>query len=301
MKKQSNNKKTYLLTLLLFLLSNCFGTYAQETKKTDPVKRIVSLNYYNNNNQVQYLILTAITKNSDGIAPQKNKTFKVFIDSNEPDNLIATIKTDNAGKAKAFIPPAMKSKWEALSKHSFLAVADEGTDEEQINEIEIIKSKIKIDTLNEDDVRSITAQVLKLEKDNWVPAADVELKIGVRRLGGILSAGDDPTYSTDSSGRVTVELTKTSLPGDVKGNFILAVKVEDNDELGNLLAEKMVAWGVPEKMNKNFFDQRTLWSTRNRTPFWLLIMAYSIVLAVWGTLIFLIIELLKIKKLGKSV
>jgi hypothetical protein len=126
------------------------------------------------------------------------------------------------------------------------------------------------------------------------------MKIGIQRLGGILSAGDEATYTTDSSGTVTVAVSKDSLPGDVKGNIILAASVEDNDVVGNLSIQEKVAWGVPAKYDNNFFNQRTLWSTRFNTPIWLLAIAYSIILSVWGTLVYLIFQLIKIKKLGKK-
>ena len=134
---------------------------------------------------------------------------------------------------------------------------------------------------------------------DWVPAKDVEMKVGVARSGGILSAGDEETYTTDSTGTVNAEFKKDSLPGDQKGNIALVAKVEDNDQYGNLLVEKTVPWGVALKPEKNFFDQRTLWTAQFRTPLWLMFMAYSIVIGVWGTIIYLISQLFKIKKLGK--
>jgi hypothetical protein len=88
------------------------------------------------------------------------------------------------------------------------------------------------------------------------------------------------------------------LPGDQKGTIVLAARVEDNDQYGNLLVEKTVSWGTALRPENNFFDQRTLWSTRFRTPFWLLFMAYSIFIGVWGTIIYLVWQIVKIKKLA---
>ena len=87
-----------------------------------------------------------------------------------------------------------------------------------------------------------------------------------KKNGGILSAGDEATYTTDSTGEVTAEFKKDSLPGDEKGNIVLAAVVEDNDQYGNLQVEKTVSWGVPFNPDNSFFNQRALWSTRSRTP-----------------------------------
>jgi hypothetical protein len=166
--------------------------------------------------------------------------------------------------------------------------------------IEITKAKIEIDTANADGVRSISVKVIYQDNNNWLPAKDVEMKAGISRNASILSAGDDATYTTDSTGAVSAELKKDSLPGDEKGNIVLAAKVEDNDLYGNLFIEKSAPWGVSFTAEKNFFDQRTLWTTRFRTPFWLLFMAYAIVIGVWGTIIYLVIQIVKINKLGKA-
>lgn len=181
-----------------------------------------------------------------------------------------------------------------------VVVVKEG-DEEVITDYVITKSKITLDTVNTDGAKSITITVMQLDKNNkWLPAKDVEMKVGIARLGSILSAGDEQSYTTDANGTITAELKKDSLPGDKNGNITLIAKVEDNETLGNLVVEKTANWGVPTIEDTNFFNQRTLWTTRFRTPYWLLFMAYSIIIGVWGTLIYLIRQLLKIKKLGKT-
>ncbi|MFI5132423.1 MAG: hypothetical protein ACHQFX_20640, partial [Chitinophagales bacterium] len=285
--------KNSFTLLILFLLAQ------QVIAQKDSVvsKEIVSLKYYNENASMQYLVLENKLKTGQKIEPLSNKTFQIFLDSIAASNLIAQVTTDNDGKAKSFIPPALKGSWEASAQHKFLAVAP-GKENEAAAELEITKAKITIDTVSNGEARSIVAQVSKYENDEWVPASEVEMKVGIQRLGGILSAGDAETYTTDSSGAVTVELTRDSLPGDQEGNIVLAIKVEDNDQYGNLLVEKTVPWGIAEKSANNFFNQRSLWATKFRTPLWLLFMAYSIVIGVWGTIIYLVLQIIRIKKIG---
>jgi len=287
----------YLLLLSVLLTTFVTNVIAQETPVEQ--KEIVKLHYFNSNNSLQYLLLESILKTGKKLEPQTNKVFTLFLDKNQPENLIAKVLTDKYGKAKSIIPLQLKTLWDSSSQHTFILVAG-GTSkkEETSSEFTITKSKISIDTSSADGVKSISVQVMKYENNQWMPAKDVEMKIGVERLGGILSAGDEQTYTTDSTGTVTSEFKKDSLPGDQQGNFILIAKVEDNDELGNLIVEKRVPWGVAMKPDNNFFNQRTLWSTRFKTPIWLLFMAYSIVIGVWGTIIFLVLQIVKIKKLG---
>ena len=86
---------------------------------------------------------------------------------------------------------------------------------------------------------------------------------------------------------------------DTKNNLVLVVKTEDNEQFGNLVFEKTVPWGLYIKHHSDF-NKRSLWGTRDRSPMWLLLMAGSIVAGVWGVLIYLVFQLIKIRKAGKS-
>jgi hypothetical protein len=295
MKKCKNNK--FLLLLLPWLATWIANSVAAQEDSVVS-KELVKLKYFNDNNSVQFLLLEHSLKTGKKIEPLKNKVFQLYLDSIKPEDLIAKVTTDNTGKAKAFLPPSLKATWDANAVHKFIAVAA-GQDEPAM-EVEITKAKIKIDTVAGSESRSIAVEVMKFENGEWVPAPEVEMKIGIGRHGGILSAGDEEIYTTDSSGIATVEFKKDSLPGDAKGNIILVAKVEDNDLYGNMQVEKTIPWGVAVKGDGNFFDKRSLWSTRIRTPLWLLFMAYSIVIGVWGTIFYLVFQIVKIKKLGTS-
>ncbi len=299
MKKVNNKSFIYLLLLPCMLLTGAAVT-AQD-KDSVVSKEVVKLRYFNENNGMQYLLLESAVKTGKKITPQINKVFQLYLDSNKAENLVTKLYTCKEGKAKAFIPPALKAIWEASPKHTFIAVAEATSKEEETSyEFEMAKARLTLDTSSEEGVKSISVLAEQLVDGEWVPAPDVEMKVGVQRLGGILSAGEEETYTTDSSGTVTVEVKRDSLPGDQKGNVVLAARVDDNDSYGNLLVTKTVPWGVVVKPNNSFFDQRTLWSTRFRTPLWLLLMAYAIVIGVWGTIIYLAMQIVKIKKLGKA-
>jgi hypothetical protein len=297
MKKFKYKNCIYLLLPCLLLIS---GAITAQDKDSVVSKEVVKLRYFNENNGMQYLLLESTIKTGKKITPQANKVFQLYLDSNKAENLVTKVYTGKDGKAKAFIPPALKTVWEASPKHTFIAVAEATSKEEETSyEFEMAKARLTLDTSSEEGAKSITVLAEQLVDGKWVPAPDVEMKVGMQRLGGILSAGEEETYTSDSSGTVTVEVKRDSLPGDQKGNVVLAARVDDNDSYGNLLVTKTVPWGVVVKPQTDFFDQRTLWSTRFRTPLWLLLMAYAIVIGVWGTIIYLAMQIVKIKKLGK--
>lgn len=258
---------------------------------------ILKLQYFNINNSVQYLLLESSTKKNKIFTPKKNILYKVYLDSFSNSNLIAEVKTNDEGKAKMFIPPSLKTVWDNSSLHTFIVMQG---DEEVQSDYSITKARIEIDTSTVDSIKNITVKVLKDENGKLIAVPDVEMKVGIKRLGGILSGGDEETYTTDSSGLVTLPFTKINMPGDKFGNIVLTAKIEDNEFLGNIIIEKKVAWGVPTIVSDDFFKRRELWSTRFRSPYWLLFMAYAIVIGVYGTLIYLVFQLVKIIKLGKQ-
>ena len=294
MKQLSNG--CILISFMLCSLAIGSGVSAQDSSVAEPS---VNLRYFMINNDLQFLIGETRIKKGRKFTPLPKQVIKVFLDSNSAENLIGKTYTDENGKAKLIIPPALKNKWMSSSKHKLIGVLEASSlEDERTSFIEVTKSKIELDTLLNDGVRSVNVKVMAFENNSWVPAKDIEMKVGIDRLGGILSAGDEATYTTDSTGSVTVDFKKDSMPGDANGYIKLVAQIEDNDLYGNVLIEKKVPWGISLKPDKNFFAQRTLWSTRFRTPLWLLFMAYSIMIIVWGTIIYLVFQIVKIKKLG---
>ena len=284
------------LTIACVILSFLQG-FAQ-----DSTKKELNLNtrFFSENNKLMYVTVNTRWRGEKGFQPVGNSRVFLYLDAESDSSLIGKLTTDDNGFGKQYFPPFLKNTWDSASQHTIIAVA-EGNEsfEEGRSELTIRKSKISIDTSSTDEGKTITVTVLSHDGSEWVPAKDVEMRIGVRRLsGGLLSAGTEETYTTDSTGSVTMDFRKDTIPGNTKGNLILAAKVEDNEELGNLVIEKTVNWGQPTSVSNNFFEQRTLWSTRTRTPPWLLVMAYSIVIAVWSTIFYLIYQIIKIKKLG---
>jgi hypothetical protein len=298
MKDMHNIKSLFLFCCLLAATCNVEA----QNDSTKP-ELSVTIHHMVVNNNFQYLVVQTKTKLNNKWQPLKKQVLQLYLDSSKPENLINKVMTDSNGNAKALIPPRLKVLWDGNETHKFIVVT-EGTfkEEETVTESEITKGKILIDTSNSDGTRTVVAQVMKSENGNWVPVKDVDVKIGVIRLGGDLRIGDEETYTTDSTGQVSGEFKLDSLPGDSKGNLILIAKVEDNDQLGSLSINKTVPWGKIFKADgkSDFgFGQRSLWAARGKAPIWLMLMAYSIIAGVWGVIISLIFRIARISRLGK--
>jgi hypothetical protein len=300
--KMKDMRKIKILVLFFCLLIASYDIAAQNDSTKPELS--VTIHHFVINNSFQYLLVETKTKVGNKWQPLKRQVLQLYLDSNKPENLITKVMTDSDGKAKALIPSGLKSLWDAYAIHKFLVVT-EGTskEEETITESEITKAKILIDTSNLDSTRTVNVRVMRPGNDTWVPLKDVDVKIGVRRLGGDLKIGDEETYTTDSLGEVSAEFKLDNLPGDTKGNLILIAKVEDNDQIGSLSIDKIVPWGKiykPIGASDFGFGDRSLWAARGKAPIWLMMMAYSIIAGVWGVILYLIFRMIKIRKLGRK-
>ncbi len=157
-------------------------------------------------------------------------------------------------------------------------------------------AKLTIDTAGD---KNVVAVLSEYKAGSWVPVKGVDIKLAIKRTGGDLQIGDDQSYTTDSLGQAKGEFKKLKMPGDAAGNIVLVAKVEDNDQYGNLRVEKAIPWGDKFVPTTDFYH-RALWASRFHSPLWLLIMAYSSIIAVWGTLIYLVFLLIKNKEAGEG-
>jgi hypothetical protein len=294
MKKLIHLRFKFLTGVFTCLILQANSVAQDDSVASNPM---IKLHYYSENNNLQYLVVESMLKSGKTLTPQVNKRYDLYL-SDSTETLVAQVRTNNKGKALATVPSSFKTAWGLTTKHNFKLRDEAG---ESVADLNITKARISIDTTNEEGVKNIIAILQKQENNEWVPVPEAEMKVGVSRLLGNLSGGDEETYTTDSSGTVTVPFSKENLPGDTAGNILLTVEVVDNEELGNLKTYKKVPWGVATKPVNGFFEQRTLWSTRYRTPIWLLFMAYSIIAGVWGTLIYLLFQIVKIRRLRHEV
>jgi hypothetical protein len=268
--------------------------------QADKPELMLSLRHFTENNSVQYLKVQAQLKANNKLQALKDVAVRVYLDTADASHFLASLKTDEKGSAQTVVPVSLKDVWASSPVHKFIAIAKASPkDEETTTELEIAKAKMEVDTVNADGTRSVTAKVFAYDNGTWSPAKGVEVKIGVERLGGSLKIGDDETYTTDSLGQVTGEFKLDSIPAeDAKGNIVLMARVEDNDQFGDLLVQKTVRWGKYYQ-HINTFGQRSLSAARFRAPLWLLFMAYSIVISVWSVIIYLLVQIVKMKQLGK--
>lgn len=292
--KWKNMRKTKYITLAIGLI-----LFITEVSLSQVVKNnlILGLTYCNNNNMLQYLKANTKAKINGKFQQVAGIHLSFYITAEDPANLLGKAVTNDKGTAILFIPPSAKSTWNKSPKQSFLVVSDISKVYDGVHSnFDLTKSRIQIDTLPD---RKITATFSELRDSGWMPVKGVDMKVTVKRLGGDLNVNETPTYTTDSLGLASADFKLDKMPGDSIGNLVIIAEVDDNDIYGNLTTEKSVPWGESSKY-VSAFNQRSLFARRGWSPLWLEWMAYSIIAAVWLVLLYLFIQIRKLKKLGTS-
>lgn len=281
--------------LSIALLVTGYDGFSQGAQKGD---LSVNISYFNINNQIPYVSVNVKSKINGRFQPIGGIPLKLFLDKDTAGTFIGQVVTNEKGAAWANIPSSVKKEWNSSVSHTFLATFD-GNKQYEPAKADVTVGRAIV-TIKVTDDKNITATVLEMKGESWVPVKGVDLKVAVRRLGGDLPVNETPTFTTDSTGQASADFKRDSIPGDAKGNITLVVKMEDNDQFGNVSAEKVVPWGS-KFVYKSTFNERTLFATRDKAPIWLQLIAYSIIVTVWGILIYLVFNVLKIRKLGKSI
>jgi hypothetical protein len=293
MKANYLHKPFIILFFLLFA-----GTSKTNAQDNEKPATVLAVRYFLFNNKIPYVDVTTKIKVGKKFEAVPGIPVKIYFNEAGEKNLLGKVTTGIDGEGKVGLPASFKPTWDSLNEFKFIAVSDSLAGTESMNaDVTVKKSILVLDTANLDGTRTVSAQLKEKKGNEWVAVKDIEMKLGIKRLYANLSVGDAATYTSDSSGVASTEFKRDSMPGDDKGNLVLMARVDDNETYGNLFVEKTVPWGLPVQPNTNFWH-RTLWSTGDRAPVWLLFIALSIIIGVWGTIIYLVRRMLTVKRLG---
>ena len=127
------------------------------------------------------------------------------------------------------------------------------------------------------------------------PVAGAEVKLFAKRYFGNLLI--DEARTTDIQGVANFTFPK-NLPGDTKGFVTLTARPVDEAAFGEAKADTAMAIGVATN-RPPLNEPRALWNVVQKTPIWLLLTYTLTVLAVWGFIFYVLLQVRTIFKSGK--
>lgn len=129
-----------------------------------------------------------------------------------------------------------------------------------------------------------------------LPVAGTEIHLYAKRYYSLLPVGK--VTATDEKGEAAIEFP-TDLPGDKNGMIDLIAKIEGDEKYGDAETQSSVKWGgIPHVESYNWGD-RSLAASREKAPMFLVVVSNLIIVLIWGTLVYLVYLLYRIKKSGR--
>ncbi|WP_370477782.1 hypothetical protein [Tamlana flava] len=288
MKNRLKHPLVFFVFIGIFLATGQRAFYAQNTKK-HTVR--LKMDYTKIMDSVSYLYIKAFSRVDRENIDVPNIDLTVY---NEIDNEtieLGSVKTNVSGECK-FVLKNFNTITSDSSSNFNLQVKFNGNElyKKASKSISFRDASIETNLITKDSVNYVRAILKDSETDSVL--SDQLVQVQVQRLFKPLKIGKEFNM-TDENGTILVPVD-SDIPG-INGQLIIEVILADNDDYGTVKALVNAPIGTPI-IEESTFDNRTMWSTRNKTPLFLLIFPNLLIFGIWGIIVYLLVNLFKISK-----
>jgi len=289
MKGKLKLNSLFIALLGVFLFTTSFqNIYAQNAKKN---KVRLKADYIKIMNDEVYFNIRATSRINKANTNVSNIDIKVYNEFDDDKVELGTIKTDMKGAGRFVVKDFNSLKPDSTNTYNILVSFKGNEDFSRASKrLTFRNANIKANLITKDSINYITASLLDTSKDSLI--VDASLTVQIQRLFQPLFVGEE-FYITDESGTIVVPVEE-GIPG-VDGNLTIEVVLSESDEYGTVKAIVIAPIGTPI-VDESTFDERTMWSPRNKTPLFLLIFPNFIIFGMWGLIVYLMFNLFKISK-----
>jgi len=271
----------FLVVLSVFL---CTSVFAQDRVR-------LKAEYVKIMNEGSYFDIQATAKvNDENVNVSKIELIIYNLVGDEQIELGKTI-TNMQGKSR-FMLKDLKSIQPDSSNTYNIDISFAGNDSfsDASKSIVFKDAAIEAKLVTIDSVNYVTATLIDKSTDSLLIGQS--LKVQIQRLFKSLPIGEE-FNETDEDGTILVPIPE-GIPG-VDGILAIEVILSESEEFGTVKTIVKAPIGKPI-VDESTFDQRTMWSPRNKTPLFLLIFPNILTFGIWGIIIYLILNLIKINK-----
>lgn len=289
MKNQINTRFIFLAILSVFVFASSFQILNAQSVKKNKVR--LKAQYIKIVGGESYLDIIATSKINKQNVKVSDIELYVFNELEEENVKLGKVTTNMKGESK-FIIKDMNSIQPDTSKIYNLLISFKGNDsfKKAKKRVSFKDADIIAKMVVRDSINYIRATLTDPNTNS--PIIEQDLTIQVQRLFGPLILGEE-FNATDDDGTIFVPIEE-EIPG-VDGNLVLEVVLNDSDDYGTVKALVNAPIGTTI-VDESTFDERTMWSPRNKTPIFLLIFPNLLIIGIWGLIVYLIINLFKISK-----
>lgn len=282
-------KKFYKIQFLILILSLSVGEN-QCIAQNKKYKARLSVEIEKIMNGESSLIVHVKFKGEKGYQPASGLNLNVYQQQNEDSlEMRGVIITDKNGTAKFQLKSLNNKHADSLIMHKFVIKIE--NDQHFKNTSKMIGYQDAYLTSKSVKKDSIDYIIAKLTDGMGNPVEGEKLKVMVQRLYAPLTIGKS-SNRTDAYGKIQIPVIDP--PPGIGGVLTFEVLLDSrkygivrdifNAEVGKNIADKST------------FDERTMWSPRNKTPIFLWIFPNIIIFGVWLIIVLIVSNLIKIYK-----
>lgn len=289
MKNQLHFRSIFLALLSVFL----FTSFTQEIQAQDAKKNTVRLtvNYTKIMDGDAYLDIRARSRIDKVNTNVPNIDLIVNNEFEDEEFELGTTTTNMDGESRFVIKDFNTLKPDTTNTYN-IVVSFKGNDafKRTSKSLAFKDARLAAKLITKDSINSITATLTHVATGE--PILEESLNVEVDRLFRALPIGEEFNY-TDENGTILVPIEER-IPG-VDGILTFAVILNESDDYGTVKAIVKAPIGTPI-VDESTYDDRTMWSPRNKTPLFLLIFPNLLILGMWGLIVYLFFNLYKISK-----
>lgn len=222
---------------------------------------------------------------------------KLFAKVNGKEEFLATIKTNMDGTGFVTLTNEASSAFMKLPEITYLAKVEENDSlTAKTKKIKMKPVFLDLELIEENEDRMARVHVFEYDSaGNKIPVANKEIGFYVDRPLSPFQFNKE-RLKTDENGMASSSYGET-LPGDESGKINILAKIVDDDDFGTVETARIAEWGKPIVLDHEEL-RRSLWASGANAPIALLIFINSLIAAVWGMIIYIVVRLFRIKSLG---
>ena len=289
MKDSIKYRLIILLLLGAFLGNTGFHNINAQSPKKNKVR--LKIDYVKVMNEEVYFKIKASSKIGKKNVDIPNIELMIYNEYEDEEIGLGTAYTNMKGEARFVVKDYNIIKSDSTNTYTVgVSFYGNETFKKASKSVSFKNADIEAKIITIDSLNYFTATLKDATKDSLIEGAS--LSVQVERLFQPLFIGEE-FYITDENGTIIVPV-EHGIPG-IDGNLNIEVVMADNEEYGTVIDKFIAPIGTPI-VDESTFDDRTMWSPRNKTPIFLLIFPNIIIFGMWGLIIYLTFNLFKISK-----
>ncbi|REE82298.1 hypothetical protein BX611_1845 [Lutibacter oceani] len=289
MKNQFNIRKLFLILPLIFTYSLVFQQLNAQNDKKNSIR--ISVNYVKIMNEKVFFEIKTTSKINKKTIGVPNLDLTVYNEFDNTSILLSRLTTDMDGKSIYHLENLNSIQTDSTNLYTIKIYFEGNESFKKTHKIISLKdADINAKLITKDSVNYIIATLR--DKATNKPIESEPLTIQVQRLFRPFELGKKLNF-TDENGTINIPI-ENKIPA-VDGILTFEVVLKEHDDYGTVKALIKAPIGVPI-VEESTFNERTMWSPRNKTPIFLLIIPNLLTFGMWSIIIYLIVNLFKILK-----